>query len=237
MTKDDILREIQRTAEANGGAPLGKGRFAQQTGIRPHDWGRFWARWGDAIRDAGFQPNTLQRAYSEDELFEKYARLVRRLGHVPSGPELRLEAHNDPEFPGRTIQARFRQPVLVKRIAEHFENQREFEDVVRLCRQYTERNRPLANEEKQSGVELGYVYLFKSGRYFKIGRSNAAGRREYEVGIQLPEKITTVHIIKTDDPAGIEAYWHRRFDAKRKKGEWFQLTPSDVSAFRLRKFM
>jgi hypothetical protein len=31
----------------------------------------------------------------------------------------------------------------------------------------------------------GYVYLAKSGRHYKIGRSNSIGRREYELAIQL----------------------------------------------------
>ena len=77
----------------------------------------------------------------------------------------------------------------------------------------------------------------KSGRYYKIGRSNAAGRREYELAIQLPEKLKTIHSIRTDDPPGIERYWHRRFETKRKNGEWFDLNPLDVKAFRRRKFM
>lgn len=85
--------------------------------------------------------------------------------------------------------------------------------------------------------EFGYVYLLKSARYYKIGRSNAVGRRERELAIQLPERATVVHSIKTDDPVGIEFYWHRRFEERRKNGEWFELTPQDVAAFKRRKFM
>jgi hypothetical protein len=54
LNKQHILDEIRRTAAKNGGVPLGIDRFASETGIKASDWiGRFWARWGDAILEAG----------------------------------------------------------------------------------------------------------------------------------------------------------------------------------------
>ena len=90
---------------------------------------------------------------------------------------------------------------------------------------------------KKANEELGYVYLMKAGRFYKIGRTNALGRRERELSIQLPERAEVAHSIKTDDPSGIEEYWHRRFHDRRKNGEWFELSAQDIAAFRRRKFM
>jgi hypothetical protein len=69
VTKQHILSEIRRTAAANGGVPLGVQRFFTETGIKSSDWhGKFWARWGDALREAGFSqtnstPQGLMRTY------------------------------------------------------------------------------------------------------------------------------------------------------------------------------
>jgi hypothetical protein len=53
MNKQHILDEISRTAKDNDGVPLGAARFEAETGIKVSDWrGRFWARWGDAVREA-----------------------------------------------------------------------------------------------------------------------------------------------------------------------------------------
>jgi hypothetical protein len=39
--------------------PVGKDRFAAATGIKETAWrGRYWARYSDAVREAGYGPNS-----------------------------------------------------------------------------------------------------------------------------------------------------------------------------------
>ncbi len=240
MDKEHILNEIRRTAKENGGSPLGQARFQQQTGINDADWfGRYWARRGDALREAGFSPNTLQGPYAEDLLLERFVKLIRELGRFPGLGDLRLKRHQDPTFPSHNTFNRFgAKRHFVAKILEFCRTRGGFEDIASLLGADTATSpetRP--RREVPNAVELGFVYLLKSGRYFKIGKTNAQRRRERELAIQLPEKARTVHVIKTDDPTGIEVYWHTRFAAKRRHGEWFELDAADVSAFKRRKFM
>ena len=238
MNKGHILQEIKRTAKANDGAPLGRLRFFRETGIKESDWkGKFWARWNDAVKEAGLEPNQKTSSYDEDLLFEKFISLMRELGRFPVVAEIRMKVRSDDTFPNDKTFGRFgSKPELAAKILNYCQTRSGYEDVVALCAAVADRPKTnRADDDNQTVV--GYVYLMKSGKFYKLGRSNAAGRREYELGIQLPEKLKTVHVIRTDDPAGIEAYWHKRFEEKRKNGEWFDLDAADVTAFRRRKFM
>jgi hypothetical protein len=87
-----------------------------------------------------------------------------------------------------------------------------------------------------ASVVRGVVYLLKSGVNFKIGRSNDLMGRLSQLKTGQSNALVLVHTIATDDPPGIEAYWHRRFADRRIKGEWFKLNSADVSAFRRRRF-
>ena len=240
VEKDYILAEISRTARANNGAPLGKAKFFAETGIKESDWlGRHWLRWSDALAEAGFSPNAMQRAFHDDFLLGKLACLVRELGHVPVSAEIKMKSRSDNDFPCANTFERFGgKASLLVRLVEFCASHAEFNDVAELCR-------PLLSVGDTTRMKVlpvrddtfGDVYLLKCGRSYKIGHSNASGRRERELAIQLPEKAKIVHVIKTDDPCGIERYWHQRFDAKRQNGEWFELSTEDVAAFRRRKFM
>jgi hypothetical protein len=243
MDRQHILEEIRRTAKAHGGVPLGHARFEQETGIRYHDWwGKHWGRWSDALREAGFPPNTLQEAFSDDELLAKLVGFIRELGRFPGNGDLRLKKRNDPAFPNEKVFANhFGTRAQQREAAIEYSRAHGFDDVPTLCgpTASTKDDRASNNENRADATVVGFVYLMKHGgrREYKIGKTNALGRREYELAIQLPEKLRTIHVIKTDDPDGIEDYWHRRFASKRGNGEWFNLELSDIQAFKRRKFM
>ncbi len=78
-------------------------RFLAETGIRESDWlGRYWTKWSDAIREAGYTPREFQAPFDEARLLQRLASLVRELGHFPVEAELRMAARSDKEFPSDT---------------------------------------------------------------------------------------------------------------------------------------
>ena len=118
---------------------------------------------------------------------------------------------------------------LVRAFAEWARLNDEFDDLVKLL--------PDPSDEENSATPAhSFVYLIKSGDHFKIGRSDNVERRVRQISVSLPEAVTLEYAIRTDDPVGIEAYWHRRFENRRAKGEWFRLTVADVRAFKRRRF-
>jgi len=228
IDKQHILDEIKRVAKVNGGESPGIQRFKRETGIKKSDWyPDHWLRWGDALIEAGFSPNEMDTAWTPEALLEKYIDLIRKLGHFPLEGKVRRQSKKPPAFPSHTSFGRFGgKSNLAAAIIEYSKSRSGFADIIDICSKVASINVRSAKTERESANEeaLGFVYLIKSGRHYKIGRTNAIGRRQYELAIQLPEKTNTVHVIKTDDPAGIEAYWHKRFEPKRGNGEWFDLT-------------
>ena len=193
-------------------------------------------RWSEALKDAGLNANEFNKAYSDDYVIEKLISLIRELGHYPVIGEIRIKAREDKNFPAHNVFHRVgNKQTLIKKVTAYCADKAEYSDIVKICLALQPKDKP--KNEKEDVLVIGSVYLIKSGKYYKVGRSNSAGRRHYELSIQLPESADIIHSINTDDPVGIEVYWHNRFKDKRKNGEWFELSQEDIRAFKRRKFM
>jgi hypothetical protein len=239
MDRTEIIREIQSLAKRDGKAP-GRLRFEAATGLGEHDWrGKYWARWNDAIAEAGLSPNEKQEAIPEPELLEAYLGLTIQLQRVPTESELRLHARATKGFPAtRTFLKRLgRKSVMLEKLLSHALTRGVTPSIEAAIRSAIPHDADAPEDATPAQRIVGYVYLLKSGRRYKIGKAVAPDRRRHEIGLQLPEKVEPVHSIETDDPSGIEFYWHKRFRAKRLNGEWFDLSRDDVRAFKRRKFM
>jgi Meiotically up-regulated gene 113 len=236
MSKEHILSEIRRTAAANGGIALGRDKFAAETGIKPSDWlGKHWARWGDAVREAGLAPKEMQAARTDEDLLSHLAALVRSLGHFPVTNEIRMKARSDAGFPWHNTFAKFGSKAKLAARLQQYCLERGEGDIAEMCATIAQlKDEPTSDTQDLEARAVGYVYMVRHGarHEYKIGRTNNPLRREGELRIELPEVLTPIHKIETDDPAGIERYWHMRFSNKRKQGEWFELSAADVRAFR-----
>lgn len=231
-SKQEILDAINRTTEANNGQPLGRARFERETGITVYDWKKYWARLGDAQKEAGFTPNQLQGAYPDEFLLEKVIAIARALEKFPTYGEIEVASRSgDKGFPNKNVFYRLgAKDQLVSRVAEYCQTRTGYDDVLKWCEPLLQKKNESGKSETRGAV--GEVYLFKSGHYYKIGKTNDTVRRGKEIRVQLPESLKMVHSIKTDDPSGIEAYWLKRFESKRLNGEWFDLGPNEIRAFK-----
>jgi hypothetical protein len=236
MDRQQILAEIKRIALENTGQAPGRQAFERATGLKMSEWyPHLWLRWGDALADAGYTPNELQGKATDEALLQKYVAFTKELGRFPVEGELRRKAREDQTFPSHSTFSRFGgKATLLEAVASYCRRTIDFADVLALCDQW-KRTYALAKTDQRKSeqkIATGFVYLMKSGPHYKIGRTNSVGRRGSELTIKIPVTPTTIHTIETDDPIGVEAYWHKRFADKRGQGEWFALSQDDVKAFK-----
>ena len=233
--RERVISEIRRIHAELGVAP-GSRTFQQHSGIAEKEWrGKIWARWGDALKEAGLEANSLSPRLSDETILLAVAKAALAFGKMPTQNDLRIFWRDDPTTPSvTTLKSHFpRWGLLTEAIREWVrspENQgyAKIEGMLPAPVQTIEQ--PLENQK------YGHVYLLRAGGYYKIGQSSDLEKRVKSINVALPDKATLEHAISTDDPPGIEAYWHRRFADRRANGEWFKLSKADVLAFKKRKF-
>lgn len=199
-----------------------------------NDWQAYWPRFGDAIREVGFSPNEMQEAFPDEFLFKALIELIRKLDRYPTVADIRFEKRNNPDFPGKGAFRRLgRKHTQIRKLYEFIKDDPQYSDIKTHCEDILDQQQDTKEPSKSRTTPTkASVYLAKSGRHYKIGRTNDSVRRANELNLILPEKLELIHEIETDDPSGVESYWHNRFADKRTQGEWFNLTVEDVRAFR-----
>lgn len=247
MNKDEIIATIKALAESNGGVPVGRTRLLQEAGISEGQYSRFGTL-GELQAEAGYTPNSLNTALDEEVILKQLVELCNLHGTFPTTQKMRAAREAHPQrFPshntftrlGKTKAAQASAVVAWLSGKEPLTN--EEMEALRVCC-------PLAMEfEQETKVPdaifeaCGYVYLFRDSTAHKIGSSIDPAYRLLSLQTGNPRTIVLVHQIITDDPKGIEAYWHRRFADRRRitagGTEWFDLQPIDIASFRSRTRM
>ncbi len=241
MDKQHIIDEIRRTSE--NGRAVGQTRFETASGVKQHQWrGVYWANWGDALRDAGFEPNDWTGAHDEAFVFECLANLTRKLGKYPTKSEMDLERRRESKFPhSKSIFRLGSKAELLAALQKYCESNVQFRDVLEMLPVTPAVVTTDHTDVFAASTSDGYVYLVSAQGAYKIGSTRAPYRRVAELANQSAHGAELLHKVPTDDPEGIEKYWHSRFADKRiaginkKSGEWFALSKDDVSAFKKRK--
>jgi Meiotically up-regulated gene 113 len=234
--RDQIVSKIREIAAANGGTAPGQKTFQNETGISRSAWlGKHWAKWSDAVRDAGLAPQERNRAIPKETIFKGLVEIVRHFGREPSRAEFDLYRNHKIEsnlpWYQTLIEIFGSKAAMFGQFNNWLASQDGYNDVKTILPPIVQTTSPASAAKND-----GFVYLLRSGGNFKVGRGENLERRVKQIQTAMPDKTELIHAIRTDDPAGIEAYWHRRFDEKRANGEWFKLNSTDVAAFKKRKF-
>ena len=246
MNKEHILNEVRKTAE--NGVPLGNQRLEKETGIKKADWyGIYWNNRCELDEEAGLVSNKLQAAYSSEYLIRKLIDFIKEIRKFPIAPEFIMKRTNDNNFPDVTTfhNKLGKKHEKAKKVVEYCEKNNVHPDVIEICRPICKKvdtkNVNRLNDDVDSEKKSGHVYMLEHDGVYKIGSSIDAAQRHKKIATQMPFATKEIHVISTDDPSGIEAYWHKRFKDKKYKGkqklqgEWFNLLASDIKAFRKRK--
>lgn len=76
---------------------------------------------------------------------------------------------------------------------------------------------------------IGFIYILKSGCYYKIGKTKNLKTRITKYITENPAEIEIIHTYKVDDYTNEETRIHNKFQHKRHRGEWYSLSEDDIA--------
>ena len=83
--------------------------------------------------------------------------------------------------------------------------------------------------EKKRIIKEGYIYVIKSGKYHKIGRTLNFKHRIKKYITENPNKVKIILCKKVNDYIGVENRLHSELKNKNYNREWFKLENEDIN--------
>ena len=102
ISRKELLAELQRLATEIEGTPT-KNAMNQDGKFSASIYRNRFGSWGDAVSEAGFEPNSPKEKIPEEKLLEELDRLADALGTTPTATEMNDEG----EYRAATYQERF----------------------------------------------------------------------------------------------------------------------------------
>jgi len=236
-TKEEIIKAY-KLLRHNLQEPPSSKYFYKQSRISHTTLGRIYGQnpFSKLMEECGDAPRSFFVPKSDfDSILEDYGLLIRKLGRPPVLADWNQSGGVNSSVINRSHNTKWTE--MPDKFLEFAISKDEWHDVVVLLSSFKKSSFIKSNNDNGPDLNIQFeeIYLIKSGKYYKIGKTKDFGLRGYQFKILLPEKPELVHKFKTDDPFGIEKYWHNRFANKRKNGEWFDLDNNDIKAFKMRK--
>ena len=187
------------------------------------------------MSEAGLIPNKFDNTkYSKEQLCEMFIGVIREKKKWPTRGILDVKHLSVSNFPDSSTF--YNKLGLTRNLAEtildFIEDKQGYSDVANVCNSAFEEFEDRDEPPEDGGIISGFVYLGKQHGDYKIGKAKNANRRRDDITLLGSEPFELIHEIKTDDMNGVEKYWHNRFKSKLKRGEWFNLSASDIKAFK-----
>src|SRR5262249_38565223 len=183
LSAESIIETYRALVNERGGVPVGERVFTRETRISRYHWmGGIWRSWSAFQEAAGYSPNDPTQKIADELLLRRFAELALERGEVPTEADLNLKRKEDPSFPGKLVFRRWgSRDALLTAVSEYCDGKAQFAAVLELLRQG---NSSRIDHRLDSLRVSGFVYLLRSGKYYKVGRTNATGRRLCELAIQ-----------------------------------------------------
>ena len=87
------------------------------------------------------------------------------------------------------------------------------------------------SQKAKTKSAAGYIYIMKSGGWYKIGMTSRKSGRLGEIRVLFPI-VKLITQIACEDAGKVETYLHKKYKKQRITHEWYKLTKQDIQWFK-----